>query len=429
MAASIMDFFWIRSVSLALHSMAELSEILSDAGVQDTFIDKLKDDGWNVDLFALCAGSPEEFKDELPEILGTTRPITTPLQRSALLLAWQRCRQSTEQVKDPPQAAPSQASEAATPASSWSETFPPKLTSDVVLAMKQKFKQNYPAEILLPETMPSLRLLSLMHHQKTKKEYRWVPWKYRISQAKSDELTIGKTSRLAKAEGLQLHSLLLDSPPEIQIENGAMGMHALRQTFETYSYAMAMLELAHLATMKQYYMRFINLMTTRMDSETGLRNPTILEAQSADKALMGIACELVMEQNWNFDDALHEITFIRAEIHNLLQPRPRLPKQTMQRIENSTGKGLQKGDRPGPYSKGKGKKGGSKSAGKSSGKVSWVTEATVNGSKRQLCMRFQSGKCTLGSECRFHHGFAYPLPSGEACGKNHGALMHEKTPH
>ena len=184
-----------------------------------------------------------EFKEELPEILGTTHPITTPLQRSALLLAWQRCRQSTEQAKDPPQAAPSQASEAATPASSWSETFPPKLTSDVVLAMKQKFKQNYPAEILLPETMPSLRLLSLMHHQKTKKEFRWVPWKYRISQAKSDELTIGKTSRLAKAEGLQLHSLLLDSPPEIQIENGAMGMHALRQTFETYSYAMAMLEL------------------------------------------------------------------------------------------------------------------------------------------------------------------------------------------
>ena len=76
-------------------------------------------------------------------------------------------------------------------------------------------------------------------------------------------------------------------------------------------------------------MRFINLMTTRMDSETGLKNPTILEAQSADKALMGIACELVMEQGWNFDDAIHEITFIRAEINTFLQPRPRLPKQAI----------------------------------------------------------------------------------------------------
>ena len=75
-----------------------------------------------------------------------------------------------------------------------------------------------------------------------------------------------------------------------------MGMHALRQTFETFSYAMAMVDLAHLTTMKNYYLRFINLMTTKLDSETGLRNPTILEAQSADKTLMTIACDLVMEK-------------------------------------------------------------------------------------------------------------------------------------
>ena len=73
--------------------------------------------------------------------------------------------------------------EPTTSASSWSETFPPKLTGEVVLAMKQKFKQHYPAEILLPETMPSLRLLSLMHHQKSKQAFRWIPWKYRFGQA------------------------------------------------------------------------------------------------------------------------------------------------------------------------------------------------------------------------------------------------------
>lgn len=66
---------------------------------------------------------------------------------------------------------------------------------------------------------------------------------------------------------------------------------------------MAMVELAHLATMKHYYLRFINLMTFKMDAETGLRNPTILELQSADKALMTIACDLVMEKEWSFDDA------------------------------------------------------------------------------------------------------------------------------
>ena len=164
-------------------------------------------------------------------------------------------------------------------------------------------------------------------------------------------------------------------------------------------------------------------------AETGLRNPTILEAQSADKTLMNIACELVGEQKWCFDDAIHEITFIRAEINTLLQPRPKLPKQTFQRLESNNAKGSGKGPRTGPYTKGKGTKGSGKTSGKSPGKVSWVTEATVNGTKKQLCMRYQSGKCDMGSACRFHHGCAYPLPNGEACGKAHGALMHEKTPH
>ena len=283
--------------------------------------------------------------------------------------------------------------------------------------------------MLLPENTPSIRLLSLIHHQKLKGEYKWEPWKYRLSQAKADEITAGKPNRIAKAEGLHLHSLLVDSPPELHIDNGALGMHALRQTFETFSYAMAMCKLVHLATMKNYYLRFINLMTTRLEAETGLRNPTILESQSADKTLMTIACDLVMEKQWNFDDAIHEITFIRAEINTMLQARPRLPKQTYQRLESSAPKGSGKFQRATPYSKGKSGKGNNKGSGKSSGKVNWITETTVNGAKKQLCMRFQSGKCDLGSACRFHHGCAYPMPSGEACGKNHGAMTHDKTPH
>ena len=135
-----------------------------------------------------------------------------------------------------------------------------------------------------------------------------------------------------------------------------------------------------------------------------------------------------MEKGWSFDDAIHEITFIRAEINTLLQPRPRLPKQTYQRLESNSSKGTGKNFRSAPYSKGKGKSQG-KSGGKTSGKTTWITEMMVNGNKRQLCMRFQSGKCDMGANCRFHHACAFPTSSGEACGKNHGALFHDKTPH
>ena len=409
--------------------MASLYDLLLEAGVQATFADKLREDGWTVELFGMAAASLDKFDDELKDILGDLHDITTAVQRSAFRLAWTRCQTNAATPSASMPAPNATSSDSASAPSSWSETFPSKLTAQIVTEMKQRFRKHYPAEVLLPETTPSLRLLSLVHHQKSKSEFRWVPWKYRLSQFKADELSSAKPTRMAKTEGLQLHALLVDTPPELTIENGSMGMHALRQTFETFSYAMAMVELAHLATLKNYYLRFINLMTTKMDSETGLRNPTILEAQSADKTLMTIACDLVMEKGWTFDDALHEVTFIRAEINTLLQARPRLPKQTYQRLEVTSSKGAGKNSRPGPYGKGKSGKSGTKSGGKTSGKVSWITEAMVNGTKKQLCMRFQTGKCDMGNNCRFHHGCAFPTSTGEACNKSHGALQHDRTPH
>ena len=172
-----------------------------------------------------------------------------------------------------------------------------------------------------------------------------------------------------------------------------------------------MVEIAHLATLKQYFLRFLNFMTVKRDAETGLCNSTILEAQPADKALMTIVCDLLMEKGWGFDNALHEVTFICAEINTLLQARPKLPKQTFQRLEGAYPKGQGKSSRPNPYPGCKGGKGLEKQGkgSKSGGKVSWVTEATVNGQKQQLCMRFQTGKCDLGTSCRFHHDCAYPL--------------------
>ena len=411
--------------------MDDFSEILRSAGVQDTFADKLQEDGWTAELFALAATTLDKFDDQLPSILGDLDGIATAVQRSALRLAWTKCSKAHNSSSAFPSEAIPPSTEIPSSLASWSETFPPKLTASVVTELKNKFRQNYPAEVLMADTTPSLRLLSLLHHQKTRREFKWVPWKFRISQAKAEELSSSKSSKLARSEGLQLHALLVDTPPELTIENGSMGLHALRQTFETFIYAAAMVEIAHLATLKQYFLRFLNLMTVKLDAETGLRNPTILEAQSADKALMTIVCDLVMEKGWGFDDALHEVTFIRAEINTLLQARPKLPKQTFQRLEGGYNKGQGKSGRPAPYqdSKGGKSKGKTGKGSKSGGKVSWVTEATVNGQKQQLCVRFQTGKCDLGTSCRFHHGCAYPLPNGEACNKSHGALMHDRTPH
>ena len=82
--------------------MATLQDVLADAGVQDTFADKLRDDGWTLDLFRMSASSLDKFDEELREMLGDLYDITTAVQRSALRLAWSRSQNVGSQLSGPP---------------------------------------------------------------------------------------------------------------------------------------------------------------------------------------------------------------------------------------------------------------------------------------------------------------------------------------
>ena len=299
-------------------------DILVAAQVPPQKVDQLLDDGWTTEHFALCATSLEDFDAVMTDLFDTS---LSPLHKASLRLAWKRCQSSSNQGAVAPTPAMASPEVAAQPlAGSWSETFAPKLTSANVSQIKAAFKKNYPAEVLLPENLPSLRLLSMVVHQKNKQDFKWIPWKYRLTSAKCDELTSSKSSKMARAEGIQLHSILMDEPPAMEISNGGLGLHALRQMFETFAFAMAMAEVCHLSSLKAYYLKFLSLMTQKFDADTGLRGPTILEAQAADKALMTTAIDLVTERSWTWDDALYEVTHIRADLTSLLQPRPKLPK-------------------------------------------------------------------------------------------------------
>lgn len=195
-----------------------LAELLARANVQQTFIDKLIEDGWTTELFAVAASSIDQFDQVLPEILRHLDRTLTPIQRAGFRLAWTRCQapSSPEPASSKPTPDPLEASAVS---GSWSEAFAPKLNSSVVAELKAKFKKNYPAEILVAENTPSLRLLSLVYHQKTKQEFKWVPWKFRLSQARSDDIS-SKSSKVPKAESLQLHALIMDNPPEISLKMG-----------------------------------------------------------------------------------------------------------------------------------------------------------------------------------------------------------------
>ena len=224
--------------------------------------------------------------------------------------------------------------------------------------------------------MPSTRLISQAHHNFKRNEIKWIPWKYRISVNKADDISSGRSSKVPKLEGLELHSLLMDDPPAMEISNTSMGLNAVRSLMDIHNTALSLVGAAHLATLRAYSIKSLSLLSAKLEPETGLRTPTILEAQSADKHLWAVVSDLVQEKSWSLDQALHEITYVRSEMSTWLQARPRLPKPV---VPVKGGKGDRIPYQPWEPSGKFGTKGKSPKGGKGKGGTKWIPEAFIDG--------------------------------------------------
>ena len=269
------------------------------------------------------------------------------------------------------------------------------------------------------DLFPSSRLISLIHDQLNKKAWKWIPWKFRISVTKAEEITGGRAQKMPKLDQMGLHALLLDDPPSLEVSNTSMGVNSIRNMLEVHDRAIALCQGARLANLKPYTHKFLSFLTFRCEGD--LRTPSALEAQSADQRVWTVISDL-MERGWTMDDSRHEMTNLRHDLASLLQPRPRVPKALPM---SSSGPTFPRSDTQ--KGKGQGKSQAKKGAGKSKSKVQWITEIQQDGAFKQLCMRFQVGKCQT-QNCGFQHLCAY-LVEGKACGKNHGAMSHFATPH
>ena len=405
----------------------DLDQILSQAGLAPALSAELISAGWTRATFGMSATQLTDLENHWLDFFPD-RDLSF-LEKAQMRVAWQACRdeQNIDEASMGAHPLPPSASQPAEPPNSWTETFAPKLSGTVVAAMKAKFLSSYPSEILTQDTLPSLRLLSQVHYQLQKKEVKWIPWKYRLSQSRADEVSTTRGAKQPRLEGLSLHSLIYDEPPSIEVSNQSMGINAVRSMFDLFNVAVALAEGAHLAHLKAYTLKFLGYLTQKYDPDTGLRTPSIMEAQAADKHLWFLIGELVMDKNWTLDQALHEMTYIRSDMAMLLQARPRMNKPVAPPMKGSGKSSSQWSTSPAPSPQvGGGKKG--KSKGKAKGGAKWLTETMVDGHKKQLCMRYQNGTCTF-NDCKFHHGCAFPKADGTACGLNHPAMQHASTPH
>ena len=161
-------------------------DVLSECGVDPTLASQLVQEGWTSQNFAMVVNSKEEFNEGIWDQLCNS-PISL-VQRSNLKVAWQQLQpDSTSTSRESNIAGIPTAS---APEGSWSESFAPKLQANTVSKLKKQFLEDYPSEVLSPDTMPSSRLLSMAFQHHSKREYPWIPWRYRMSQSKMDDMVI-----------------------------------------------------------------------------------------------------------------------------------------------------------------------------------------------------------------------------------------------
>ena len=377
--------------------IADFAYAYSDASDLNSFIAKQPDALWE----SMQVSDPEHS------------PAVARLRRT---LDKCKAQASVPEVGPAPAPALPQAS-APVASNAWAEHAPPRLDSEAVQRMQASFRANYPVEHLDADGMPSIRLLSLVHQWFTPKGViKWVPWQLRMSQKQYQDIIEARTTRTLRTEAQLVSAALFDETPELSIDRAHLSPAWLARTQQIFRNAIALCNGAHLATLKAFDKKILDLCTQQLPADTGLRTVNTHELLQADRKIWNEVSSLHAE-GWTLDEALHEMTCIRADVHALLQPRARPPTQK----EGKGGKG-----KPG---KGNGKKGGGKvqTRLKDDSKTSALSEAMRNlqlkHGNKTLCIRFNRTECN-NRNCKFSHLCAIRLPSGQACGQRHPASQH-----
>lgn len=117
-----------------------------------------------------------------------------------------------------------------------------------------------------------------------KKDIAGIPWKYRLSQ----QLQMPRPAKVAKVNLASLRELLWDDPPSIEVSNNNMGLNGIRAMLELAGAAYALVQGCDLGRTKAYNLKFLSLISTRLELDLGLRHVNALEAQAADRMLWNI---------------------------------------------------------------------------------------------------------------------------------------------
>ena len=235
-----------------------------------------------------------------------------------------------------------------------------------------------------------------------------------MSARQYQELMEARTARTRRTEAQLISSALFDGTPTLQVDKGSLSPAWLSKRQTVFRNAIVICGCAHLRIVKAFDKKVIDLCTQALHPETGLRTVNTAELLNADRKIWSEIIAFTADK-WTLDEAMHELTKVRSDVHALLQPRPR-PTIVYK----------------GPKGKGKGNKGKPNALLrtdhlKDDREAAMLTEATKNLSlkhgNKTLCLRFNRGTCP-NKQSKFAHLCAIKLPNGNACGMKHAARQH-----
>ena len=300
---------------------------------------------------------------------------------------WTKCNNLHTAAPLPPAQPfpPTEPSSQLTATSNWHETLPPKLSIDGMETMKAQFAKNYPGEVLDAHSTPSVRLWSLVHHQKINEHIKYIPIQFRLSEHLYSAMIETRSSKPFRSEIQLLSQLCWDDTPEIDINSVRFSRDWLNRTSTVLRNAYALCGMCHLQVSKAFDSKTSEHTFPHLDNEPGLRHLMAQEFFSADKKIWNAISQLYSRGTWTFEECLNEITVVRSDISSLLQPRPRIPKQLLP-LRDSKGEGKSKWHRKGSFNY----KGGGKGKTKGSTfdkKQNWCTWGFHNNQRVALCMK------------------------------------------
>ena len=274
----------------------------------------------------LSTADPNAFIQSQPQSVWTALGVTDPEHCPAaarLRRALDKCKALTK-ATDGASVSSSATGQGTTlgPAPNvWAEHAPPRLDNEAVQKMVEQFRNAYTSEHLDSDTMPSIRLLSLVHQWfRPHGSIKWVPWQLRRSAKQYQEIIEARPAKTLRTEAQLISAALFDETPEQSIDKAFLSPAWLSKCQTVMRNAIALCNGAHLRILKAFDAKVFELATQSMAPDSGLRTVNTSELLQADRKLWGELAALHSE-GWSLDEALHEMTKVRSDMHALLQPR------------------------------------------------------------------------------------------------------------